>query len=187
LSPTSSSPAAAKTPGIIDLATVYIEDLEGRRAPAHTGSAEKAIVFLFVRTDCPISNRYAPEMRRLHKEFAAQGVRFRLVYPSADEKADAIRKHLAQFELPDEAVRDPSHSLARACGVTTTPQAAVFLPDGESMVYRGRIDDRYVDFGVSRQAPRTHDLEEALWALVANREVAAVITPAVGCPIGEPR
>ena len=30
----------------------------------------EATVLLFVMTDCPISNRYAPEIRRLHDEFA---------------------------------------------------------------------------------------------------------------------
>jgi hypothetical protein len=32
-------------------------------------SAARARVFLFVRTDCPITNRYAPELQRLFQEF----------------------------------------------------------------------------------------------------------------------
>jgi hypothetical protein len=38
-------------------------------------------VLVFVRTDCPISNRYAPELRRLQDRFAPRGMAFWLVYP----------------------------------------------------------------------------------------------------------
>src|SRR5258706_7607896 len=46
---------------------------------------EKTIVCLFTRTDCPISNSYAPEMRRIHEKFSPRGVAFYLVYPDPDE------------------------------------------------------------------------------------------------------
>src|SRR5262245_62043492 len=41
-------------------------DLEGHRIHPFQADDAKAIVFLFVNADCPISNRYAPEVRRLH-------------------------------------------------------------------------------------------------------------------------
>ena len=53
--------------------------LDALRAPAGT----KAIVFLFTSTDCPISNRYAPEVRRIAEAFGPKGVVFRLVYPES--------------------------------------------------------------------------------------------------------
>jgi hypothetical protein len=49
--------------------------------------------------------------------------------------------------------------------------------------YRGRIDDRYLDFGVDRLTPTTHELDEALAAVLAGREVARPVVPAVGCAI----
>src|SRR5271170_2161137 len=41
----------------------------------------QARVFIFVRTDCPITNRYAPELQRLSHAFAPDAVQFWLVYP----------------------------------------------------------------------------------------------------------
>ena len=81
-------------------------------APAGT----KAIVFLFTSTDCPISNRYAPEVRRLAETFGAQGVVFRLVYPNPAEAAPAIREHMAAFAYAGaaQALRDPEHALVKA-------------------------------------------------------------------------
>ena len=54
-------------------------------------------MFLFTSTDCPISNRYAPEVRRVVGEFSRKGVVFRLVYPNPAEQAGAIREHMAAF------------------------------------------------------------------------------------------
>jgi hypothetical protein len=69
------APAAVAT----DLANVLVEDLQGNQIPAVSGGSGKAFVFLFVRTDCPISNRYVPEIQRLSEKFAARGIQFRLV------------------------------------------------------------------------------------------------------------
>jgi hypothetical protein len=65
-----------------------------------------------------------------------------------------------------------------------TPEAAVYTPD-HRLVYRGRIDDWYVDFGKPRAAPTTHDLEDALEAVLGGRPVADARTTAVGCFIGD--
>jgi len=54
---------------------------------------QKAVVLLFIRTDCPISNRYAPDLERLYERFAPQGVEFRLLYPEPGLTAAAMQKH----------------------------------------------------------------------------------------------
>src|SRR5262249_31548291 len=53
----------------------------------------KAIVFIFVRTDCPISNRYAPEIERLHQKYKMRGVAFWLVFPETDATSEEISSH----------------------------------------------------------------------------------------------
>src|SRR5688572_9396475 len=65
-------------------------DLAGHPFDPFDAADAKAIVFIFVSTDCPISNRYAPEIRRVEEEFARSGVRFWLVYADADTSSDAI-------------------------------------------------------------------------------------------------
>ena len=49
------------------------------------------------------------------------------------------------------------------------------------MAYRGRVNDRYVDFGVDRPAPTTRDLDTALTNLVAGKPVEPKTTRAIGC------
>jgi hypothetical protein len=147
---------------------------------ASTGDVE-ATVLLFVMTDCPISNRYAPEVRRLHEEFAGK-VRFWLVYVDAHRPVEALREHHSSFGYPFAAVRDVDGALVARAGATVTPEAAVFDRDGQA-IYRGRIDDRYVSFGVARRAPRTRDLHDRLSRIAAGETLAFSETRAVGCYI----
>ena len=145
----------------------------------------KAQVFLFTSTDCPISNRYAPEVRRIVSTFASQGVAFLLVYPNPAEEASAIREHIAAFGYGDalQPLRDPTLALVKFVKATVTPEAAVVV--GKRVAYRGRIDDRYVDLGLERPKATTHDLADAVSAVLAGRPIAHPTTQAVGCFIAD--
>ena len=44
-------------------------DLSGRPANVFDTETNQAFVLIFVSSECPISNRYAPELRRLHEKF----------------------------------------------------------------------------------------------------------------------
>ena len=163
---------------------VRVLDLNNRPLdPFEVSAGAKALVFLFTATDCPISNRYAPEAQRVYQKFAAKGVRFFIVYPNPADKPDMIRDHVKSFGYPGEAVRDPAQALARRAQATVTPEAAVFVK-GE-LVYHGRIDDRYVDLGVERPSPTVHDLDDALTAVFAGAPVPHPVTQAVGCYIAD--
>lgn len=169
-------------------ASVELTDLLGGRVLPLHGPGPRGTVFVFARTDCPISNRYAPELRRLHERFAPAGVAFWLVYPDPGEAVDGIQRHLREFAHPFGALRDLKHTLVRMVQATVTPEAAVFVggPSGPWLVYRGRIDDRYVAFGTERAAPTTRDLEHVLEAIAAGKAVTARTTRAIGCFLSKP-
>jgi hypothetical protein len=145
----------------------------------------KATVFIFTSTDCPISNRYAPELRRIVAQFADKGVAFRLVYPNPTDEKTAIREHMTSFGLAGtvEPLRDPHQALVKRLHATVTPEAAVVV--NGVVKYRGRIDDRYVELGLERPAPTTHDLADALAAVLSGRSVDRPVTQAVGCFIAD--
>lgn len=152
--------------------------------PFKTSPNTKAVVFVFVSTDCPVSNRYAPEVRRLYDAFLSKGVLFWLVYPNPTDSPDEVRAHLKAYSFPPRVLRDPQHALVKQAQVTVTPEAAVYDTRGH-LAYRGRIDDRYVSLGVERRAPTRHDLEDALAATIAGRPVTEPITQAVGCFVAD--
>jgi hypothetical protein len=169
---------------LIVTASIQLLDLSNRAVDPLTRSpGVKAVVLVFTASDCPISNRYAPEVQRLYREFSAKGVRFWLVYPNPAETPAAIREHEKSFGYPAEALRDPKQTLVKLANATVTPEAAVFV--GNRLVYHGRIDDRIVDFGLERPAPTVHDLGDALTAVLAGKPVAHPVTQAVGCFIAD--
>lgn len=168
--------AAAAPPRVVDLENRPVD-------PFQTAAGAKAIVFLFTATDCPISNRYAPEVQRVYHAFAGKGVRFFLVYPNPADKPNMIREHAKSFGYPAEALRDPKQALVKRAEATVTPEAAVFV--NGKLVYHGRIDDRFVDLALERPAPTTHDLDDALTAILAGAPVPHPVTQAVGCYIAD--
>ena len=146
------------------------------RRPVGGGNA----VLVFVSPGCPIANRYLPELERISLRFAGR-VDFKLVYPEASD--EEVRTHRAAYGLTVATERDPTHKLVTWAQATVTPEAALSR-DG-TLVWHGRIDDRYADVAHERPAATTHDLEDAVAALVDGRALPPA-HPAVGCAI-EPR
>ena len=95
-------------------------DLAGRAVDPLAAPDAAAVVLLFTRTDCPISNRYAPEVRRLFERFHERGVRFWLVYPDPDSTVEDIERHLAEYAYPLPALRDPRHVIVAPARRTST-------------------------------------------------------------------
>jgi hypothetical protein len=165
-------------------ATKSALDLTGKLVDPFQNITNKAVVLIFVGRECPISNGYAPEIRRLSQKFAAPGVKFWLVYPSSDDIAELIRQHTREYQLELDVLRDPQHTLVKRAKATVTPEVAVFVPGGR-MVYHGRIDDRNVALGKQRPEATEHDLERALEAIRDGKKPRTSFRKPVGCYISE--
>jgi hypothetical protein len=161
-------------------------DRSGQPVNPLQSNGAKALVFVFLSVECPISNSYAPELKRLAAEFKPCAVTFRYVYPNPNETAEIVEKHAREYGYGlDDTLRDPQHELAKAAGVRVTPEVGLFVP-GRGFVYRGRIDDRIVAFGQARIAPTQRNLRDALRAIVERKPILVPVTRAVGCDISEP-
>ncbi|MBI2423192.1 MAG: redoxin domain-containing protein [Candidatus Hydrogenedentes bacterium] len=137
-------------------------------------------VLLFVAPDCPVVNRYAPEINRLHEAFSKKKVLLYRVYSDPAVGVEAIRAHTRDYALQPAALLDPVHACARAVGATVTPEAVVLDRAGR-IYYRGRIDDRYVDFGKYRNEAAQHDLRDAIEAALQGKTLPQNETPCIGC------
>jgi hypothetical protein len=173
------SPRKAMLPAAMQLLDLHGQPFDLRRA-----SKGRVHVVVFVRSDCPISNRSAPEVRELCTQFKSHGVDFYLIYVDPRETAEAIRTHLHDFEYTCPALRDMKHDLATATAATVTPEAVVFDSNWK-VIYRGRINNQFEDFGKSREKATTHELHDAIEATLAGRPVAEPETKAIGCYIDD--
>jgi len=159
-----------------------LQDAKGITHTAAELSRGKATVFIFVATDCPNSNTYAPILARLYREYSPRGVAFFNVYSDPAESAATVRKHDADFETPFRALLDPHQTLARETGARSTPEVVILGADGRQL-YRGRVDNRFIEPGKTRYQPTENDLDEALGAILQDKAVPHPVTRTIGCAI----
>lgn len=161
----------------------YGFDLAGNPISSLANKQTKAVVLLFVASDCPVSNRYLPQIRRLESEYGPQHVAFWVIYPNSADTVSVIRQHQKDYGRIGDEIRDPNHTLVRLAHVKVTPEAAVLLPDGKGFheVYVGRIDNRYIDFGQQRPHATKHDLQDAVAAVVHGSTASRPTGQPVGC------
>jgi len=143
----------------------------------------KVTVLVFLRRDCPVSGRYAPAIQQISERYADRA-KFWLVYPDKSETPQAIRKSVAEYGYRLPVLRDPEHVLVKLSRVQITPEVAVF-DRKHQLIYDGRIDDWYIEFGRPRSAPTTHELEDAIRAAVAGTSVERNEVRGVGCYISD--
>ena len=149
-------------------------------APAGTAN-----VLVFVASDCPISNGYAPEIQRICRDYRTKGVACSLVYEDMSIDAAHVRAHRDAYGYKGiAAVIDVDGAIAKRAAATVTPQAVIVGPAG-IVKYRGRIDNQYVALGKPRRVVTVHDARDALDALLAGRPVAHPDTEAFGCFISK--
>jgi thiol-disulfide isomerase/thioredoxin len=177
--PAATKPEKKSGPEPEEARSVEFKDVDG---VAHTPLSvphKKASLLLFLLPDCPVCNAYAPEIKRICSEYEPKGVSVFVVHADPDVTAQEAKKHAKEYGLPGPVVLDPTHLLVKWTGATMAPEAAVVGPDGK-VVYLGRIDDLFADYGKRKVEPKQRDLRNALDAVLAGKTVP----PATGKPIG---
>jgi hypothetical protein len=164
--------------------TLHVTNSNGTPTDPVPGANGKLTAFIFTHTDCPVANRYAPELSRIHSDYANRGVSFYLVYVDPELSSTEIETHVKDYGFKIPALRDPYHELVELCGATVTPEVALFAP-GARLLYCGRVDDRYDDFGKARAEASQRDLRDALDAALAGKPVPQPWAKAIGCYIAD--
>jgi hypothetical protein len=158
-------------------------DLAGKAVNPFNETSGKIVVLVFLRRDCPVSSRYAPVIQKISSEHA-EDVRFWLVFPDKTETSVGINGYLQDYGYQLPGLRDPKHVLVKLARAEITPEVAVFDHD-RHLVYHGRIDNWYVEFGRPRPAPTTHELENAIDSALAGKSMTPSGVKGVGCYISD--
>jgi hypothetical protein len=168
---------ASQTPS----APVPIKNTYGHRLNLF-GQNSKVAVLFFITNDCPITNSYIPEINRIVASYEPRKIAFYAVYTDPTLSIPAIRRHAHEFGLHIPLISDTAHDLVHKVGATVTPEVAV-LERGGKLVYLGRIDNLYVDFGKRRPAPTQRYLRQALDAVLIGKPAAISNVNPIGCAI----
>ncbi len=137
----------------------------------------KAIVLMFIATQCPVSNSYNQRMVKLFNDYQPQDVAFLAINANKAEDLNEIKKHAQQqgFEFP--VLKDANNMIANRFGATVTPEIYVLSPE-LMLLYHGRIDDSQRESEV-----KSRDLRNALDEILQGKPVTVVQTKAFGCTI----
>ncbi len=129
-----------------------LRDIDGNEHALPEASGAKATVVYSVTHDCPISNRYAPEIRRICDNYSPHGARRPMACVDPMTTAEQVREHRQAYGSAQPAVHDEDRELGELvelAGTTITPESTVF--DGAGcLVYRGRA--AAVEYRASRVA-----------------------------------
>jgi hypothetical protein len=160
-----------------------VRDIEGvLREPLKVQPQHVESLF-FVTNDCPVSNYYAHEIRRICEDYAGRGVGCALVYTDPTLTDAQAKAHAAEYGHGSyPKFIDRQHDLVKATGAAINPTAVVIRADG-AIAYRGRIDNSFAAIGKQRRVVTEHDLRDALDQVLAGKPVAKPEAPPIGCYI----
>jgi peroxiredoxin len=179
--PDAAATAAART---VDPELALVDVASGRHTTLRALAGAKATLVFFDSNECPVALAYEQDLAAGWKALRDRGVELVAVSTSHAGRS-AIDQHRTAARLPYSLHQDAGGRLAAALGATRTSEVALLAPGGR-VAYQGRIDDRVTPL-VRRPKPTTHELADAIDALLAGRAVAAARTEAAGCVIAPPR
>ena len=157
--------------------------VDGRNHSLDDFKDAKVLVIVFSCNHCPYVIGSEDRMIRFHAEYAPKGVAF--VAINSNEQVDhptdsfehmVIRAKEKDFKFP--YLRDESQEIAMAYGALRTPHFYVF-DQRRKLRYTGRMDDNPRVPG----AETTHELRDAVDALLAGKEPAVKLTNPIGCNV----
>jgi thiol-disulfide isomerase/thioredoxin len=157
------------------------KDVAGKQHTPLVAGDRKAVVLVFVSPFCPTSNAFTPEANRIAADYAGK---FAFYFVEADPEisTDDAMKHVETFQVQAPVLLDPKQRLAKLTKAKITPEAVVLAGSG-STLYQGRINDLYATQTKKLKEPKTHDLRDALEAILAGKPVTNPTTKAIGCSI----
>src|SRR5579864_155423 len=144
-------------------------------------SDKKAVVVVFLGTQCPINNAYLPRLAELQKEYGGKGVQFLGINSIKTDNAEAVAEHAKKNDLPFPVLKDTNQRVADLFSARRTPEAFV-LDEKHIVRYRGRIDDRF-GIDVQRTKATKQELVDALDEVLASKTVTTPETEVAGCLI----
>ena len=145
---------------------------------ASEAKSHKAVVVMFISTQCPYSNAYNDRMRDIAAEYGKKGILFVGINSNKTESESEVKSHAREHGFGFTLAKDPGNKVADLYDAQHTPEIFVVAPDGK-LVYHGRIDE-------NQEEPAkvaSPDLKNALNNILAGQPVAKAQTKAFGCSI----
>lgn len=161
--------------------------VDGRRYSLKDFDAARVLVVVFSCNHCPYVVGSEDRMIAFATRYAPRGVAFVAINANDTENhpGDAFEHMVRRAKdkhFPFPYLRDDSQDVARAYGAMRTPHYYAFAKGpggGWRLQYTGRMDDNPRNPGMEK----THELADAVEALLAGREPPVRATNPIGCNV----
>lgn len=143
----------------------------------------KVIVIVFTCNHCPYAQAAEPFLIELAREYHSRGVQCMainsndaLTYP--EDGIEYMKERAAEKNYPYPYLRDESQHVARAYQAQCTPDVYVYN-ENRTLAYHGRVNN----VRKAGETAITHELQDALDALLAGQPPSPDQKPSLGCSI----
>ena len=144
--------------------------------------SDSLTAFVFLGTECPLSQNYTRTLNGLQAQYRTQGLRVLGVFSVSDDHPGRIDTFSRRYQLRFPVIRDAQQELAGHFSASLTPEVFLTGRQGQ-LLYAGQIDNWFVDLGKQRSVITRHYLRQAIEAALAGQAVSTNRTEAVGCYI----
>lgn len=162
-----------KAPTISGVKVTTGETVSGKEV-----AGDKATVYLFTCTHCPIAGAYEERFIAFANKYESKGVKLVAINCNGEERK-TLTDWAKEKKPPFVYLADDSQNSATGFGATRTPELFVVNGEGE-VVYTGAFDSDLRD-------PKTHYVADAVEAVLAGKTPETQTTRAFGCGIPKKR
>jgi peroxiredoxin len=161
--------------------------VDGKNYSLDSFKNDTFLIVFFSCNHCPYVIGSEERMIKFYNDYRPRGVAMIAINSNETvghptDSFEHMVGHAAEKKLPFVYVRDDSQDVARAYGALRTPHYYVFDRDekGERKLrYTGRMDDNPRTPG----AEKTHELRDAMDALLAGKKPPVEVTNPIGCNV----
>ncbi len=160
-----------------------LKGVDGKQYSLASFKDAKLLVVMFTCNHCPYVIGSEDRMIRFYDDYAGKGVAMIGINSNETQghptdSFDHMITHAKEKGFKWPYVRDDSQEIAVAYGALRTPHYYVF-DQAQKLAYTGRMDDQPRTPGKET----THELRDAVDALLAGKKPAVEVTNPIGCNV----
>lgn len=170
-----------------DIATDFsLKNIDNKKVSLKDFKDAKGYIVIFTCNHCPYAQAYEDRIVALDKKYKKLGYPVIAINPNNPEKQKDDSFELMKVKAKEKGFTfpylfDEGQKIYPQYGATKTPHVYILqkTSKGNVVKYIGAIDDNYGD----EKAVKTKYAENAVDALLKNKEVSVKETKAIGCSI----
>ncbi|MCF8278036.1 MAG: redoxin family protein [Flavobacteriales bacterium] len=143
-----------------------------------TGKVD-TVLTVFISPHCPICQQYSVILNDINKLTNSHDIKMIGVVSGTYYNQDMVDRFVSKFNIEYNILIDSNYVQRDRWNATVTPEAVLSI--GDSVYYRGLIDDWFYEIGKSSNKTTSHYLLDAIQSMIGNREIVHKKTNPVGC------